>query len=170
MLHSLLAGLLFGLLTIFSIVILYEFFLCDSPALAGTADALKSKLQDAGATSFWSYVGLAGFLSILHSAFEEYYWRWFVFGRLRYGMHWLPAAMVAALAFALHHVIVLSVYIPATHVWLIALLSLGIALGGFVWSTIYHKTGSLIGAWTAHFLADAGIMWCGFFLCKGYLA
>jgi membrane protease YdiL (CAAX protease family) len=168
--RSILAGTLFGILTMLAILVFYEYLLNGSSALAGTDSALQSKLTDAGVTSVWSYLGLAVFLSVLHSAFEEYYWRWFVFGRLREGVSWVAAATVASLAFALHHVIVLSVYIPATHVWLIAVLSLGIALGGFVWSAVYQKTGSLLGAWIAHFMADAGIMWCGYFVCKGYLA
>lgn len=114
---------------------------------------------------------MALYLSVLHAAFEEYYWRWFVLGRLRRGMPWLPAAAVAAVAFALHHVIVVAAYIPATHAWLLVpLLSLGIALGGLVWSVIYHRTGSVLGAWVAHVLADLGIMFCGYDLCKGYLA
>jgi membrane protease YdiL (CAAX protease family) len=163
-------GTLFGLLTFLAIVTLYFQFLKGSPALVGTAEAVEAKLADAGVHGVASFLALAGFLSVLHAAFEEYYWRWFVFGRLRQGIHWLGSAVVAALAFALHHVIVLGAYLPITQVWLTAGLSLGIAFGGLTWSVIYQFTGSLLGAWIAHVFADLGIMWCGYDLCQRYFS
>lgn len=167
---SLVAGLAFGLLTFGGMLLAYYMLLRGTPALAGTVGALLVKLKDAGVDSARTFLVMALFLSVLHAAFEEYYWRWFVFGRLRRGVPWLLAAAVAAAVFALHHVIVLAAYIPATHAWfLVPLLSFGIAVGGFVWSVIYERTGSLLGAWVAHVLADLVIMWCGYDLCRGYL-
>jgi uncharacterized protein len=165
------AGLAFGLVTFAAMLIAYYGMLRGTPALMGTVDILMEKLKDAGVETAAGFLGMAVFLSFLHAAFEEYYWRWFVFGRLRMGIPWLLAAVIAAVAFTLHHVIVLWAYIPPTHAWfLVPLLSLGIGIGGFVWSIIYHRTGSLVGAWVAHVFADLGIMWCGYDLCKGYLA
>jgi membrane protease YdiL (CAAX protease family) len=167
---SFVEGLAFGLLTFGGMLALYYGVLRGQPALAGTTDALLAKLHDAGVHSTETFLAMALFLSVLHAAFEEYYWRWFVFGRLRRGLPWLLAAAIAAVGFTLHHVIVLAAYLPPTHAWfLVPLLSLAIAVGGFVWSVIYHRTGSLLGAWAAHVLADLGIMCCGYDLCQGYL-
>lgn len=169
--RSLLLGSVFGVLTFLGMMIVYYLFLKETPALAGTVEAVAARLKDAGVSSAATFLVLVVFLSIFHAAFEEYYWRWFVFGRLKSGVPWLWAAVLSSLAFMLHHVIVLAAYIPATHAWLLVpVLSLGIALGGFVWCMIYYKTGSLLGAFIAHVCADLGIMWCGFDLCRGLLS
>ena len=53
------------------------------------------------------YVALAAFLAVAHSLLEEYYWRWFVYGRLRRYVPMAVAMAVSGLAFMGHHVIVL---------------------------------------------------------------
>ncbi len=155
-------GLDFGLFTVAAILVLYYVFLKGTDLLAETGTIVKTKLDDAGVDSESTYLILAGFLAILHSAFEEYYWRWFIFGRLRTGLPWMLAALISSAGFMLHHIVVLWAYLPGQYGWLlVTLCSLGIGFGGFIWCCIYQYTGSLLGAWIAHLCADLAIMWCG---------
>jgi membrane protease YdiL (CAAX protease family) len=105
---------------------------------------------------------------VLHAAFEEYYWRWFVFGELRRAMPWVVALLLANLGFTLHLIIVIHIYVPS---WTMTLLcSLGVFVGGSVWGWIYQKSGSLVGPWVSHMLIDFVLMWIGYDLCRGMLS
>lgn len=104
------------------------------------------------------YLLFALFISVLHAALEEYFWRWFVFGQLRQLMP-LPAAYsLAAIGFASHHIVVLSQFFPLG--WAI-FLGLCVGAGGAAWSWIYQRTRSLPGIWFSHMIIDLGIMWIG---------
>ena len=107
-----------------------------------------------------AYVGLGIFYSLIHSFMEEYYFRWFVFGRLRHLIRFAPAALVSALAFMAHHVIVLYVFFGASIHTLF--LSLCIAVGGVIWAWQYERSRSLLGSWMSHLLVDAGIFLVGY--------
>lgn len=107
------------------------------------------------------YVLFAIFLSLVHSAFEEYYWRWFVFGSLAQQMHNIPAALISSVAFSTHHFIVLSVFFPA---WFAVLGTVAVGLAGYVWCMLYARSGRLSASWISHALADAAVMIVGYFL------
>lgn len=155
-------GLDFGLFTVAIILVAYYVFLKNTNLLSETGGIVQDKLSDAGISSSQAFIIMALFLSVLHSAFEEYYWRWFIFGRLRKAMPWLWAALISSAGFMLHHILVLWAFLPGEHGWILILLfSLGIGFGGFIWCCIYQYTGSLMGTWVAHLSADLAIMWCG---------
>lgn len=159
---SLKLGFDFGLFTVAGMLMLYYVWLYDLPLIHTTSTIVKTKLLDAGVTSLTSFVLMAIFLSVVHSAFEEYYWRWFVFGRLRTGIPWIYAALISSAGFMFHHILVLYAFLPgSTGLLFVILFSLAIGIGGFIWCCIYQYTGSLLGAWVAHLCADLGIMWCG---------
>ena len=100
------------------------------------------------------------FYSIIHSGLEEYYWRWFVFGRMKRFMPWFWAAIVSSLGFMAHHVLLLGTYFgyDSIYCWLG---SLGVAIGGFYWSWLYKRSDSIWGPWISHGFIDAGIFGFG---------
>jgi membrane protease YdiL (CAAX protease family) len=159
--RGLIWGGLFGLTVVAAMLALYYGELKHSPLLAGAPEAIAEKLDDIGINTPLKFVGLAVFYSLLHSLLEEYYWRWFVFGRLREQWPLSAAIMVSSLGFMAHHVLVLGEFLggfgPAT-----GFFSLSIAVGGGVWAWIYNRTGTLYGSWLSHLLVDAGIMWMGY--------
>ena len=112
-------------------------------------------------SNYWLF---AVFLSVFHSLLEEYYWRWFVFG----GLHQMAspgwAHVLAGTAFMTHHIIVLLQYFPVP---LTIFLSLMIGVGGVIWSWMYLRQGSLMGAWIAHMIVDFGALWIGYKLIFG---
>ena len=73
---------------------------------------------------------LAGFISILHSLLEEYYWRWFIFGELKQYVPLVMAITLSSLAFMAHHVIVLYVFLPGEFLTAVVPFSLCIGVGG----------------------------------------
>ncbi|UCG32857.1 MAG: CPBP family intramembrane metalloprotease [Phycisphaerales bacterium] len=105
------------------------------------------------------YVLFAAFLSLANSAVEEYYWRWFVFGRCRRHLALAGAAILSGLAFAAHHCIVLVVMFGSVAG---AGLTLGVAIGGVFWAWLYDRYGSLYASWISHLLVDVAVMSIGY--------
>jgi CAAX protease family protein len=160
--RGLLLGLGFGLLVGMCMFGLYEVLRFSTDLLADTPARVAGELREFGISSPVPYLLFAVGVCLGHSLFEEYYWRWFVFGWLR---RWLPfgvAVVLSSLAFMAHHVIILGVYFPGRF-WTAALpFSLCVAVGGAVWAWLYHRTGSLYAPWVSHVVIDAAIFAVGF--------
>jgi hypothetical protein len=105
-----------------------------------------------------AYLAAALVVSLLHSGFEEWYWRWFAVGHLHACLPPTPAHLLGGLAFAGHHIVVLWVYAGP----LVGIL-LGLVVGGagVCWSLLHRRHGSLIGAWLAHACCDVAIFILG---------
>ena len=155
------AGLATGLVAFAGVILGYPALLAGWSALASAPRGISEKLALLGVEGPASFLLLAAFYSLAHSFLEEYYWRWFVFGRLRRHLSPRAAGIVSSLAFTSHHVLLLGVLLggfgPAT--WLLAL---AVAAAGGLWAWLFHESGSLAGPWASHALADAGLMWIGY--------
>jgi membrane protease YdiL (CAAX protease family) len=168
-LRSLAPGFGFGLLVGAAILFLYHAVLRGSPLLHTIPPIARARLAAFGLSTPAEYLLFAGFLVVVHSLLEEYYWRWFVFGRLR---ELLPAGMaisLSSLAFMAHHVIILGVFLPDRFFSVVLPVSLCVALGGAVWAWLYLRTGSIYSPWLSHLLIDAAIMAVGYDLVFGAL-
>jgi len=153
-------GVAFGTVVLVGMLALYHGVLSDGSYARQGHEALIAKLKDFGATTPLGFLGLAVFYSLLHSFMEEYYWRWFVFGRLREFTGTWMAIVVSSLGFMAHHVIVVSRY---TDDYLaIGFLSLSVAVGGAVWAWLYQRYESLYAPWVSHMFVDSGIMLVGY--------
>lgn len=123
------------------------------------ADAAKEALPRAATFGIGTPTTflMAGVLfSILHSFFEEYYWRWFVFGGLTsYVSEW-AAIVLSGVAFSLHHILILLPFVSLP----IALLG-GASVGavGSLWAFIYNKRKNLLAPWISHIAADLAIIY-----------
>ncbi|MBQ9875057.1 MAG: CPBP family intramembrane metalloprotease [Thermoguttaceae bacterium] len=165
--RGLLVGGLFGLAVGLAIFFLGRYGASSGsslePLFARLREELLARLEPMGLASRGAFLVLLVFYSVFHSGLEEYYWRWFAFGRLSERLSFVPAALVANLAFVLHHVILLSVYFGLDN-YLTWICALGVFVGGVVWQTIYRRADSIYGAWLGHGLIDAGIFAVGFLL------
>jgi membrane protease YdiL (CAAX protease family) len=160
--RGLLTGVLFGIAVASLVFALYFGFLAGSPMFDGVGGRVRAKAAEFGAATPVGFLVLAAFLSIIHSALEEYYWRWFVYGRLRRHVPQVTGLALAGLAFMSHHIVIIGVYFPQ-YVWSAVLpFSLGVAGGGIVWAWLYERTGSLLGPWVSHMIVDAAVMIVGF--------
>jgi uncharacterized protein len=161
-LGGLVEGVGFGLVAAAAILALYYGVLRHTTVFAGTPAEVRAKVEGFHAATPLRYLALAAFISVLHSLAEEYYWRWFVFGRLQGVLPLAAAILVSSLGFMAHHVVVLSVYSPGRFLTAVVPFSLGVAVGGAVWAWLYHHTGSLAATWVSHVLVDAAIMVVGY--------
>ena len=126
-------------------------------------------LGDFGAATPLRFLLLALGLSVAHSLFEEYYWRWFLFGQLQLRMP-LPAALaLAGLAFASHHWIVVDSFLGGEHRLTTTVLTLMVAVGGVWWGWLFHRQRSLLAPWLSHLLVDGALMAVGWQLVKSAL-
>jgi len=155
-------GLLFGLGAFAGVVALHRAVLVPFGVVgAGVAAAVRAKVAGFGGGSAAGYLAMGAFYSLLHSAAEEYYWRWFVFGELRRALKAGRAVALSSVAFAAHHVLILGVFFGWASPWTYAL-ALAVAGGGAFWAWLYHRSGSLLGPWLGHLLVDAAIFAVGY--------
>jgi membrane protease YdiL (CAAX protease family) len=107
------------------------------------------------------FIALGVFYALGHSLLEEYYWRWFVFGRLREWVAVPWAIAISSLGFMAHHVVLMATFFGLFSFWA-CFFSLSVAVGGLFWAWSYQRTGSLYGPWLGHLLVDAGIFIVGY--------
>ena len=152
--RSLLEGLCSGILLGGSICLAMLTPLGD--LVASSSASISAKVDDLGLRNhFWTFAVL---ISIGHSLLEEYYWRGFVFTQLRhrFSLPWSHA--LAGLAFSLHHMVICSQFFPIP--WGI-FLGGSVAIGGVLWSYLYHRHGHFYGAWLSHLIVDIVLMTIG---------
>jgi membrane protease YdiL (CAAX protease family) len=157
-------GAAFGLLISAAIFVLYYIWLADSPMLATTPQRVREKVTQLGLNSPLKYASLLVGYVVLHSLFEEYYFRWFIFGHLRKLLPFLPAVVISSLAFMAHHVILLYVIFPNYFFTAAVPFSLCVAVGGAFWAWLYERTGAIYSAWISHGIIDAAIFGLGWVL------
>jgi membrane protease YdiL (CAAX protease family) len=155
-------GFGFGLAVGLGTFALYFFLRRFTQVLAEARPRILAKVREFGLNTPAIYVAFAGFLAVAHSLFEEYYWRWFVFGELRQPLGITVALVLSSLAFMAHHVIVLAGFFPGKFWLLAAPLSAGVAIGGGVWAWLYQTSGALYAPWVSHLLIDMAILAVGY--------
>ena len=154
-------GIAFGLAAAGAILAAYALVFRGADVLGGAPAEIAAKVEQLGLATPLGFLGLAAFYSIAHSGLEEYYWRWFVFGRLRRLVSPRAAVWLSAAAFTAHHVIVLWVYFRHAP-WMVALTSAAVAIGGAFWAGLYDRSRSVRGPWVSHLLVDAALMTIGY--------
>jgi CAAX protease family protein len=161
-LRGLRLGLGFGLLVGCAGLTLYYGVLRDHHLMAEAPAMIRAKVSGFGAATPGRFILFVGFLSLVHSLLEEYYWRWFVFSGLQKRVPYAAAIAISSVAFMAFHVIDLAAFFPGKFWTLVAPLSACIAVGGMVWAWLYGKTGSIYAPWLSHLLIDAAIFTAGY--------
>ena len=127
---------------------------------------IHTLLVDFGAATPARYLLLALGLSVAHSLFEEYYWRWFLLGQLRQRLPFWAALPLGSLAFASHHWIVVDSFLGGQQRVTTTLLTLLVAAGGGFWGWLFHRHRTLLAPWLSHLLVDGALMLVGWQLVK----
>ena len=122
---------------------------------------LVEKARDLGFATRGRFLMVATFITLLHSAMEEYYWRWFVFKRFLRHRSLGQAIAISSIGFMAHHVIVLGMFFGFEN-WMTYVFSIGVAIGGAAWAWLYSRSGNLYSAWISHAFVDAAIFWVGY--------
>jgi membrane protease YdiL (CAAX protease family) len=160
--HGLGLGLGFGAMVAGLGLLVYYGVLRHHHQMQEAPVIIREKAAGFGAATPERYVLFAGFLSLIHSLLEEYYWRWFVFGGLQKRIPFSAAVVISALAFMAYHVINLAAFFPGKFWSLVAPLSVCIAVGGMVWAWLYGRTGSIYAPWLSHLVIDAAVFTVGY--------
>lgn len=154
---AILSGIFSGLLIVALMFVLMQTTEGDT-VIAGSAN-IQMKARNLGILEhYWLF---AIFLSLIHSLIEEYYWRWFVYGNLNRVIGGFSSHIIAGISFAAHHVVIGSQFFSLF--WGI-LLGILVGAGGILWSKMYEKQKTLLGAWLSHLIVDLGIMSIGYYL------
>ena len=159
--RELLAGFVLGFLMFAIILGAYWLF---GQQWIDVAD-VRVKAQEVGISSGQIYLAGAMYWSFVNSAIEEYIWRWFVYRKCEKLIPPIPAVLLCALLFTLHHIIALAAY---TAEWRSVMLgSLGVFIAGAVWSWCYLTFRSIWAGYISHILADLAIAIVGWQLLFG---
>ncbi len=151
------SGLAIGCLSI----VVFQWVLLPLGVMDSAKLAAKEKLQSMGVDSPAFLFAIAIFYTLLHSGFEEFYWRGFVFRGLNEHLGVALSVCISSLAFMSHHILVLARFFGYDSI-MTYLLALSVALGGAIWAVIYHRCGNLIPGWISHALVDAAIFIIGY--------
>lgn len=159
-------GLLFGAGAFAAAWAVYALWLAPAGYFASAAEPIRLKVAGFGVDNLPKFAALGVFYSLVHSWLEEYYWRWFVFGRLRRWVSVPAAIAISSLGFMAHHVIVLGYYLGWASIGTYAF-SAAVAVGGAYWAWLYQRSQSLYGPWLSHVVIDAAIFTIGYDLIRG---
>ncbi|MCA9188046.1 MAG: CPBP family intramembrane glutamic endopeptidase [Pirellulaceae bacterium] len=160
-----LLALVFGAAVGGVMLLIYHGWLKSSPSFTWPAEQIQAKIAGMHLAGTGSYIALSVFYSLVHSFLEEYYWRWFIFDRLKIFVDPLWAVVISSVGFMAHHVIVLGQYFGLAS-WETWFFSVSVAVGGAVWAWIYHRSGNLWATWGSHALVDAAIFLIGYDVMK----
>lgn len=159
--RGLVEGITFGLLAAAAMQIGYRYWLAPTEIFQQAAQALQEKLADTALNTPSRFIALGCFYALVHSFLEEYYWRGFLFGRLRQFFSVGGALASSSIAFTFPHVLVLGYYFGWGSEWT-WLFSAAVGVGGAYWAWLYQRAGNLWGAWLGHLLIDAAIFAVGY--------
>ena len=110
------------------------------------------------------YIGMAVYWITINSLLEEYVWRWFVVHKWESVVRPDAAIVLSAVCFTMHHVVALKVQFD----WRVTVLgSLGVFVGGVVWSWLYVRYRSIWPCYVSHALVDVPIFVIGWWLIFG---
>ncbi len=150
-----------GVIILIATLLVVYLWLLPGDYFAAAVDGIHAKLKGLGVDSPARYIALSTFYALGHSGLEEYYWRWFVFGRLKQRISVGAGILWSSVGFMAHHVLIVAGFFgwssPLTYV-----LPLFVAIGGAGWAWLYQRTGSLYCPWISHFFVDAAIFFVGF--------
>ncbi|MCK5269985.1 MAG: CPBP family intramembrane metalloprotease [Sedimentisphaerales bacterium] len=150
-------GLLTGGCIAAAMLVLYEYSALGDYVNRFAGDVRQKAEQLGFIDHYWSF-GI--FLSVGHSLLEEYYWRWFVFGRLRkFVKSDVSTVLLGSLAFAAHHYVVLGCFFSGLGA---VLFGSCVAMGGCLWCWMYNRQKTLVGCWLSHALIDMMIIYIGY--------
>lgn len=142
-----------GLGIVMAVVIMLAYVLLGD-TLVSDEDLIEI-LDPFGLTTPWKLMLAILFWVFINSVLEEFVFRWFITSKIEQLISgkWLPILLSAGV-FTLHHTIALAFFIDPLGNFLA---SLGVFIGGVIFSWIYIEYRSIWVAWVAHAIADVAV-------------
>jgi membrane protease YdiL (CAAX protease family) len=118
-------------------------------------DALKAILDPVGLTVPWKLAAAIVFWVFINSVLEEYVFRWFITSKIEQlvGGKW-RSSLLSSAVFTLHHSIALVFFLEPLGA---VIASLGVFIGGTVFSWLYLEYRSIWIVWVTHACTDVAI-------------
>jgi uncharacterized protein len=162
-----LGGFAFGICSglIISLIILIAWLLMGDALI--DRETVRDAAAQAGLDSTARYLMLAIYICTVNALIEEYVWRWFCFRqceRLTTAWRGGAAVILSAAFFTLHHILALAAQFGAVAV---ILGSLGVFIGGCVWSYCYLRYRSIWPGYVSHAIVDVAVFAIGWYLIFG---
>jgi membrane protease YdiL (CAAX protease family) len=119
---------------------------------------VTEKLMAVGFGSPAKYAVGTVYWVLVNSVLEEYVWRWFCVTQCERLLPKRLAVLGSALFFTLHHAVAMAVYFKTIAV---VLCSIGVFLGGAIWSLMYLRYRSVWPGYVSHAIVDLCIFGIG---------
>ena len=130
---------------------------------------IRATLEPFGLTTPHVYLGAVAYWVLFNSLVEEVVFRWFLASKgeaLFHGHRFatLFAVLLSAACFTGHHIIAMAAYFD----WRVTLIgSLGVFVGGAVWSALYLRYRSIWVPYISHAIVDIAVFGIGAVLLFG---
>lgn len=148
-----------GLGVLMSAAIVAAYLLAGRKLIDPTA--IQEMAAEVGLDNVYAYLGGTAYWVLVNSVLEEYVWRWFVVKQCRLFTPRWGAISLSAGFFTIHHIIAMQVYFT----WPVVILaSMGIFVGGAVWSWCYLKYKSIWPGYLSHAIVDIAVFGLGYVL------
>lgn len=150
---------------VISLIIIATWLLMGDALIDRTS--AREAAEQAGFDDPTRYLLLAVYLCTINAVIEEYVWRWFCFRQCE---RLIPirrggvAVIFSAVFFTLHHVFVLAAQFGAAAT---VLGSIGVFIGGCVWSYCYLRYRSIWPGFISHAIVDIAILAIGWRIIFG---
>ncbi len=144
--NDLLVGFVFGIAM--SAAIAIAWFLFGDKI---DQNSLRELLEGSGLTNPIIYLSLTLYWIFINSLLEEFVFRWFIFEKFETALGSNYALFLSAGAFTLHHTIAMMYMFPIS---LNILASIGVFIGGLLWSWLYLRYRSIWVVFLSHAIVD----------------
>ncbi len=145
-----------------SIIIVIAYLLLKNHLI--NADFVAEKITEIGLAEKSKYLFCASYWILINSVLEEYVWRWFVVKQCEVICKRNVAIISSTAFFTLHHILAIQIYFGTAAV---VICSLGIFVGGTIWSAMYIKYRSVWPGYLSHGIVDLCIFTIGWFMIFG---
>lgn len=123
--------------------------------------AIQAMGADTGLSRRSMYLAGALYWVTVNSVLEEYVWRWFVVEKLEDFLCSKTAIVASALAFTLHHIVAMQIFLSPL---VVTLAAVGIFIGGAAWSWCYVRYRSIWPGYVSHAIVDVAVFGVGYHL------
>lgn len=147
-------------LAVFSIILGTYFLLGSLLDLSAVTGELETRLS----INAENFVIVAIYIAICNSFLEEFFFRGFLFFRLKKLKGRLFAHLVSATMFSLYHVAIMVTWFDW---WVFALCMLALVIGGILFNLLDENSESLYPSWLTHGCANLAINSIGMLLFYG---
>ena len=121
-------------------------------------NAFRTSLEQVGLADPKVYLIGSAYWVFINALLEEYVWRWFVVRQFEQLVPEAAAVVLSALAFTVHHVVAMSLYLP----WVVTIVaSAGIFVGAAAWSWCYVRYRSIWPGYISHAIVDMAVFGIG---------